>query len=184
MAIEVRLLGETDDRSSFQSGDEQLDLFFRRYAGQNQFRHHIGTTYVAVEGETIRGFATVTVGHVEIENLPFSLRKKLPDYPIPILRLARLAVSRNAQGKGAGEHLMRAVFSVAMELREKLGCVGVVVDAKPGAENYYTRYGFIEMEVVEGALEERPTPTPMFLSLSAVVQALRIAPLRRTRSRP
>jgi len=28
---------------------------------------HIGTTYVAVENETILGFATVAVGHVEIE---------------------------------------------------------------------------------------------------------------------
>jgi len=175
VAIEVRLLGETDDRNSFQSGDEQLDLFFRRYAGQNQFRHHIGTTYVAVESEIILGFATVTIGHIEIENLPPSLRKKLPDYPLPILRLARLAVDRNAQGMGVGEHLMRAVFSIAMELREKLGCVGVVVDAKPGAENYYSRYGFVELEVAEGMLEERPTPKPMFLSVTAVLQALKAA---------
>ena len=101
------------------------------------------------------------------------LRKKLPDYPLPILRLARLAVEQNAQGKGVGEHLMRTVFSVAIELREKLGCVGVVVDAKPGAENYYSRYGFVELEVVEGVLEERPTPKPMFLSLSVVETALR-----------
>ena len=173
MAIEVRLLGETDDRSSFESGDEQLDLFFRRYAGQNQFRHHIGTIYVAVESETILGFATVTVGQVEIENLPSGLRKKLPDYPLPILRLARLAVDRNAQGKGVGEHLMRTAFSVAIELRQKLGCVGVVVDAKRGAENYYSRYGFVELEVVEGALEERPTPRAMFLPLSVVEAALR-----------
>ena len=78
MAIEVRLLQETDDRSSFQSGDERLDLFFRQYAGQNQFRHHIGATYVAVESETIVGFATVTVGHVEIENLPASLKRSYP----------------------------------------------------------------------------------------------------------
>jgi predicted N-acetyltransferase YhbS len=125
----------------------------------------IGTTYVAVESATILGFATVTVGHVEIENLPQSLRKKLPDYPLPILRLARLAVDRNAQGKGVGERLMRTVLSVAIELREKLGCISVVVDAQPGAENYYTRYGFIELEVVEGVLEERPTPKPMFLPL-------------------
>ena len=179
MAIEVRLLGETEDRSSFQSGDEQLDLFFRRYAGQNQFRHHIGTTYVAVESATILGFSTVTVGHVEIETLPPGLRKKLPDYPLPVLRLARLAVDRNAQGKGVGEHLMRTVFSVAIELREKLGCAGVVVDAKPGAENYYSRYGFVELEVVEGAVEERPTPKSMFLPLSAVVQAFRIAQSRK-----
>lgn len=175
MAIEVRLLRETDDRSSFQSGDEQLDLFFRRYAGQNQFRHHIGTTYIALESETILGFATVTVGHVEIENIPSSVRKKLPEYPLPILRLARLAVDRNAQGKGVGEHLMRTVFSVAIELREKLGCVGVVVDAKPGAGNYYSRYGFVDLEVIEGALEDRPTPKPMFLPLSAIMQAIRTA---------
>jgi len=175
VAIEVRLLGETDDRSSFQSGDEQLDFFFRRYAGQNQFRHHLGTTYVAVENATIRGFATVTVGHVEIEELPPSLRKKLPDYPLPILRLARLAVDRNAQGMGVGEHLMRTVFSVAIELRAKLGCVGVVVDAKPGAENYYSRYGFVALEAAEGMLEERPTPKPMFLSVTTIVQALKAA---------
>ena len=173
MAIEVRLLQETDDRSSLRSGDEHLDLFFRRYAGQNQFRHHIGTTYVAVEGSAILGFATVAVGQVEIENLPSRLRKKLPDYPLPILRLARLAVDRNAQGKGVGEHLMRAVFSIAIELGEKLGCVGVVVDAKPGAENYYLRYGFVELEVTEGALQERPAPKAMFLPLSAVLQAVR-----------
>lgn len=181
MAIEVRLLGETDDRSSFQSGDEQLDLFFRRYAGQNQFRHHIGATYVALESETIRGFATVTVGHVEIEDLPPSLRKKLPDYPLPILRLARLAVDRNAQGMGVGENLMRTVFSVAMELRKKLGCVGVVVDAKRGAENYYSRYGFVELEATEGMLEERPTPKPMFLPVTTILQALK-APSRKSRT--
>lgn len=175
MAIEVRLLREKDNRSSFQSGDDQLDLFFHRYAGQNQFRHHIGTTYIAVEREIILGFATVTVGHVEIENISRGLRKKLPDYPLPILRLARLAVDRNAQGKGVGEHLMRTVFSVAIELRDKVGCVGVVVDAKPAAENYYSRYGFVELEVIEGALEERPAPKPMFLPLSAVIQALRTA---------
>jgi predicted N-acetyltransferase YhbS len=179
VAIEVRLLRETDDRSSFQSGDEQLDLFFRRYAGQNQFRHHIGTTYVAIESGTILGFATVTVGHVEIENLPATLRKKLPDYPLPILRLARLAVDRNAQAQGVGDRLIRTIFSVAIELREKLGCVGVVVDAKPGAETYYSRLGFVELEVVEGALEERPAPKPMFLPVSAIVQALGTSRLRK-----
>jgi hypothetical protein len=51
VAIEIRLLREGENRSSFASGDEQLDLFFHRYAGQNQFRHHLGATYVAVEDE-------------------------------------------------------------------------------------------------------------------------------------
>ncbi len=171
MAIEVRLLAETDNRTSFQSGDEQLDLFLRRYAGQNQFSHHIGTTYVAVESEAILGYATVAVGHIEIDALPSRLGKNLPSYPLAILRLARLAVDRSMQGKGIGEHLMRYVFSVAMELRGKLGFAGVVVDAKPGAENYYAGYGFVALDVIEGMLEERPTPRPMFLPISVIVAA-------------
>lgn len=173
MTIEVRLLEPADDRESFRSGNERLDLFLRRYAAQNQFRHHIGVTYVAVEGGTILGFATVTVGHIEIENLPQSLRKKFPGYPLPVLRLARLGVDRSAQGRRVGERLMRTVLSVAIELGEKLGAVGVVVDAKPGAEIYYSRYGFVELDVIEGALEERPIPKPMFLPLSAVERALK-----------
>jgi len=184
VAIEVRLLRKADDRSSFRSGDEQLDLFFHGYAGQNQFRHHIGSTYVAVEAGIIAGFATVSVGHIEIEKLPSSLRRKLPDYPLPILRLARLAVDRNAQGRGVGEHLMRTVLSVAIELREKLGCVGVVVDAKPGARSYYSRFGFVELEVIEGALEERPAPRPMFLPVASIAQALRVSRRRAFTSRP
>jgi hypothetical protein len=42
-------------------------------------------------------------------------------------------------------------------LGKKVGCVGVVVDAKP--------YGFIRLETLEGNLGDRPEPIPMFLSL-------------------
>lgn len=48
MTVEVRRLEPHDDRTRFRSGNVELDRFFLRYAGQNQFRHHIGTTYVAV----------------------------------------------------------------------------------------------------------------------------------------
>jgi len=33
--------------------------FFQKYAWQNQFRHHVGNTYVAVEHAKILGFVTV-----------------------------------------------------------------------------------------------------------------------------
>jgi predicted N-acetyltransferase YhbS len=173
VAIEVRPLSEADDRSRFESGEEHLDLFFRRYAGQNQFRHHIGAPYVAVDGAVIVGFATVTVGHIEIASLPSNLKKKLPDYPLPILRLARLAADKNAQGRSVGDCLLRAVFLIAIQLRENLGCVGVVVDAKPGAESYYRRFGFVDIEVLDGSIMARPAPTPMFLPLSALIQSLK-----------
>lgn len=90
--MEIRALAESDDRSCFRSGNANLDRFFHLYAGQNQFRHQIGTTYVAAEGARIVGFVTVSLGHVEFEVLPPDTRKHLPRYPMPVLRLARLAV--------------------------------------------------------------------------------------------
>jgi hypothetical protein len=60
--VEIRALRPADDRARFRSGDPDLDRFFQAYAGQNQFRHHIGTTYVAVEGAELCGCVTVSRG--------------------------------------------------------------------------------------------------------------------------
>lgn len=170
--MEIRALLESDDRKAFSSGDADLDRFFAKYAGQNQFRHHIGMTYVAVETDVVYGFATLSSGHVEIDELPELLAKRLPGYPLPILRLARLAVATNAQGMGVGGALLYAVFRLALAQADVVGCVGVVVDAKPGAVNWYKRFGFIEMQVVEGESAARPRPQVMFLALSAIREAI------------
>jgi len=41
VAIEIRSLAPADERERFRSGNEDLDRFFYRFAGQNQFRHHV-----------------------------------------------------------------------------------------------------------------------------------------------
>lgn len=165
---DIRALRPTDDRSDFQSGDIDLDRFLLRFAGQNQFKHHIGVTYVATEADRILGYATVAPGQIEVADVPAGLAGRLPRYPLPVLRLARLAVDQRAQGRGIGSRLLVAVFEIAHELSSSVGCVGVVVDAKPDAVGFYTRLGFRSMETVAGGLPERPEPSAMFLPLSAV----------------
>ena len=169
--MQIRALREADDRSRFRSGDPDLDRFLQRFAGQNQFRHYVGVTYVAVEEDGVLGFATVAPGHVEIEGLPTAERNKLPRYPLPVLRLARLAVDRSVQGQGLGGRLLRFVLQLAGRMADDYGCVGVVVDAKPGAVEFYARYGFASVEVVLGASEARPQPKPMFLAMRAIKAA-------------
>ena len=88
--MEIRALREADDRSAFRSGDPDLDRFLQKFAGQNQFKHHLGVTYVAIELGKILGYATVSAGHLEIEDLPAPARKRLPRYPLPVLRRARM----------------------------------------------------------------------------------------------
>ena len=168
MSIAVRQLRAEDNRTEFRSGDIDLDRFFQRYAGQNQFRHHIGTTYVAVEGELVLGFATVAPSEIKVERIPSARPKRLPKYPMPVPRLARLAVDERAQGRGIGRILLKAVFLLAKKMSKDYGCVGIVVDAKPGATAFNERYGFVEFSTLKGQLGDRPQPRPMFLEIGAV----------------
>lgn len=164
--MRIRRLEEEDDRSKFRSGNIELDRFFLRYAGQNQFRHHIGTTYIAIDdsGE-ILGFATVTASELSTKPLP-AKNKRLPQYPIPVLRLARLAVDERATGRGIGSALLRSVLVLAQTMATEIGCYGVAVDAKPDAVNFYERLGFSKLAVNAGELGDRPQPTVMFLHIS------------------
>lgn len=173
--MEIRALRESDDRSAFRSGDADLDRFLQKYAGQNQFRHHIGVTYVAVEDSNIAGFVTVAPGHIEIDDLPAARQKRLPRYPLPVVRLARLAVDASFRGRGLGSQLLRFVLELAAQMAEDFGCIGVVVDAKPAAASFYQQFGFEPLELVEGESPARPRATAMFLPL-AEVQAGNPAP--------
>ncbi|HEX7670014.1 MAG TPA: GNAT family N-acetyltransferase, partial [Polyangiaceae bacterium] len=158
-------------RTEFSCGQDDLDRFFHHYASQNQFKFHLAMNYVAVAGNRVLGFATVTVGAVERGNLPNArMRKRLPAYPLPVLRLARLAVDTRARRLGIGKALLRHVLSLALEQRDRFGCVGVVTDAKPDALPFYEAHGFVPFPAaLEGLLQGEPTP--MFLSLGAIEQA-------------
>jgi len=177
--IEIGALRAKDTRTSFRSGDADIDRFFQQFAGQNQFRHHLGVTYVAADGRDILGFATVAAAQVEIDALPLVVRRKLPGYPLPVLRLARLAVDQSAQGQGLGLRLLRFVLQLALQMADDYGCVGVIVDAKPNAEVFYAKYGFVAVEAVEGRSDARPAPTPMFLSIRAIRDAIANPPRKK-----
>lgn len=170
--VEIRALTRDDDRSGFSCGQADLDRFFEHYAGQNQFKLHLAVTYVAVVEDRIAGFATVAASSLERANLPNARqRKRLPSYPLPVLRLGRLGVDTRAQGLGIGKALLRHVLGLALEQRDRLGCVGVVTDAKPEAVRFYEGLGFVPFEGVrEGLLVGEPLP--MFLGIEVIAATL------------
>jgi GNAT superfamily N-acetyltransferase len=102
-------------------------------------------------------------------------QNELPRYPIPVLGLARLAVDKSAQSMGLGAQLLRFVLKLALNLAGDVGCAGVVVDAKPGAVDFYAKYGFVPFELLEGQSEARPQPTAMWLPLQAIKVAAETA---------
>jgi len=133
-SVEIRLLAKEDDRSGFSCGQADLDRYFEHYAGQNQWKLRLAVTYVAVVGDQVAGFATVAASSIERAHVPSGrLRRQLPAYPLPVLRLARLGVDTRAQGLGIGRALLKHVLGLAVRQSEQLGCIGVVTDAKPDA---------------------------------------------------
>jgi GNAT superfamily N-acetyltransferase len=171
--MEIRALRPDDDRGPFVSGDDDLDRYFHQFAGQNQFRHQIGTTYDAVDGSRILGYVTIAAAQLEVDRITPALRRSLPGYAAPALRLARLATAREARGQGLGAALLKFTLQLALEMAEKYGCFGVIVDAKPGAVSFYERFGFVPLNPVEGQSDIRPSPAPLFLALKTIRAALK-----------
>ena len=172
LTVQIRRLTVEDDRTQFSSGDIELDRFFQRFAGQNQFRHYIGTTYVAECAAQLVGFVTVSSGEISTETLSHVVRKRLPDYPLPILRIARLAVDQRFQGHGIGKLLLKAMLELALQQRDQAGCVGIVVDAKTKEIPFYKQLGFAALDIISGELGSRPEPLPMFLPIQIIAKSV------------
>lgn len=160
---------EKKHRKAFDCGNADLNHYFRQYAWTNRNKP-TGTHWVAINSEGFPlGFVVFAIGSVERAELPTDAN--YPDYPLPILRLARLAVDKTAKGMGIGGKLMKRIFQQAVKLIEQGGCVGVVVDAKPESISYYERYGFKPFTtVVSGAT---PETTPMFLDIRYIQDAMK-----------
>jgi len=171
MSIKIRRLKEEDSRDDFSCGELHIDNFFKKFAGQNQFRHYIGTTYVLLLDDKIVGFVTVSSGSIRVEELNKKMRK-LPRYPLPILRVTRVGVDIRYQGRGFAKELLKFALKLSIEQKKRFGRIGVIVDAKEESVSFYEEFGFESIEVVSGQLDVRPYPKMMFLSMDTILEAI------------
>jgi GNAT superfamily N-acetyltransferase len=89
--------------AGFDSGQPALDRYLVRHAWANQHAQ-AAQTYVGLADDVIIGFYTLVVGEVRCENAPERLSKGLARHAVPLMLLARLAVSRTWQGRGVGAY--------------------------------------------------------------------------------
>ena len=142
MSVLIELLAAHHQRAGFDCGEPALNDFLQRQAGQLG-RKGFGKTYVALaaDGLSVTGFVTLSAGQAQTHSLPAHL--KLPRYPVPILRVGRLAVDRSAQGQGIGQQLMAFALKLALDFSKSVGLYAVVIEAKHDrAKAYYQSMGF------------------------------------------
>lgn len=137
----VPLAGD-HDRRAFSCGVDALDLYLKRFARQHA-ETNISRTYVAIDGSTVRGFYSLAMSGIRRENLPEKYQTRFPNFPLPVARLARLAVDQKHQRQGLGELLLADALQRCLQISTAIGMLGVVVDAKDEqARGWYERYEF------------------------------------------
>lgn len=98
-ALRIEKLRRDHPVDLFDCGREELNRFLIRFAFPNQ-QAGASQTYVGLSGNEIIGFYTLVVGQVSYDDAPERLTKGLAHHPVPIMLLARLAVSSPWQGRG------------------------------------------------------------------------------------
>lgn len=138
----VEVLG-AHDRTTFASGVEALDRYFRQQVTQD-VRRRATSCYVAVEAATgkVAGYYTLSASGVPLSDVGDDLAKRLPRYPlVPVARLGRLAVDQAYRGQGLGSLLLWDAASRAA--RSEVMVFALAVDAKDDqAEAFYRHHGF------------------------------------------
>jgi predicted N-acetyltransferase YhbS len=129
--------------TGFSSGNDELDTWLRRHALAAQ-RMDSARTFVLTRDDQVIGYFSLTMGSVSRTDAPAKLVRGLPNYPLGMVLLARLAIGQAHQRAGLGALLLAEALRKAVIAGEAAAARLVVVDAidEPAAR-FYERYGFI-----------------------------------------
>lgn len=135
----------TDDLNNFTCGNKDLDVYFKKYALSNN-RSGYGKTFVLRKQNSIVGFFTLCSSCIKFEEFPNFEGQKIPKYPIPCVKIARFAISRNLQNKGFGREMLKQALLKILCVSESVGIRLIIVDAKQTAASFYEKYGFMKLK--------------------------------------
>lgn len=137
----------------FDCGKPALNDWLLRHARLAQGSGSAKTFVVAEDDGHVAGYFNLTVGQVDTLEAPERIRKGMGQYPLPVVILARLAVSVADQGRGIGFGLLQDAIRRTMLIAEQAGIRAMLthpIDEE--AARFYTRFGFIASPLREQQL--------------------------------
>lgn len=141
--LKVEKLARTHAVEDFDCGQEALNRFLTRFALTNQ-QANASQTYVGLADNAVIGFYTLVVSEVSFDDAPERLRKGLARHPVPLMLLARLAVSNAWKGRGIGAGLLKDAMLRTLQAADIGGIRALAAHAKDDtARAFYEHFGFI-----------------------------------------
>jgi GNAT superfamily N-acetyltransferase len=144
--------------AAFDCGNELLNRWLTRQAGQSDRRDAARTSVIADARGAVRGYYALVAGQLQHESATAAVRTgQSPHFPIPIALLARVAVDVTSQGQGIGATLLRDALSRVQVASAQVAVSAVVVHAiDERATAFYQRFGFHALA---------PTPRTLMVTL-------------------
>lgn len=130
---------------------------------QNEFLHErawdeqqvgLSVTYLALLHGIVVGYLAVTMDALPLQ----TSEKPASDLKIvrfPAIKLAQLATRDRWEGRGIGKHLIALAAGMGLELRLKVGCRYLTLDAKPDRLDWYKRQEFKVNKIARREQEKR-----------------------------
>jgi GNAT superfamily N-acetyltransferase len=131
------------DTSQFLCGNDALDRWLHRYAGQSE-RRDAARTFVITDADAVIGYYALLAGELDHAQATERTRMGMSrHYPIPVAILARLAVDHRHQNRGLGATLLHDALRRVTLASDQLAVRAVVVHAidQPAAR-FYEHFGF------------------------------------------
>lgn len=152
MAGAPQALNAKHQLDDFDCGKPALNDWLVRHAMQAQSSGS-ARTCVVVEGGRVVGYFSLAVGQADAMEVPDRIRKGMGSYPIPVVILARLAVSLQDQGKGIGMGMLQEAIRRTMAIADQAGVRALLthpIDEE--ASRFYRRFGFESSPIREQQL--------------------------------
>jgi len=156
-------LSANHETEEFSSGADELDKWLRQRALKGQAVGN-ASVFVVAKDHRVLGYCALASAGVEQKDLPGKVRRNAPA-PIPVLLLARLAVSQHAHGRGIGRLLLRDAMLRSIRVSEDIGFRALLIHCRDeNARDFYR-------SVVPQFMDSPTEPLHLLLPLSALVAA-------------
>jgi len=156
------------DRSSFDCGENDLNIFIKKQASKHM-QVGISKTMILPDITSqennkykICAFYTIAPSSIKRESLPTKLAKKLPHYPVPVFLLAQMAIHIEHQGVGLGKITLIKALEYLWQVNSQMKAYAIVVDClNNNVKQFYKKYGFETLCAYNGK-------TRMYISMKTV----------------
>ena len=128
----------------FDCGKPVLTDWLLRHARQAQ-ANGSARTWVVADADRVCGYFSLTVGQADTLQAPERVRKGMGNFPMPVVILARLAVSLQDQGAGIGIGIgmLQEAIRRSVAIADQAGVRALLTHPiDDQAARFYQRFGF------------------------------------------